>query len=114
MACQARRPLREREATARGMDAAALPVRVGETIQDREHLAAAALKRAERLPRVAALVLTLLRPPIRIERMTRLEAPRRQLVGARADHEDRGLVERNDRVEANLKPLLDVAQVAAD
>src|SRR5712692_8604778 len=109
MSRQARRPLRKREATARGMDAPALPVRVGETVQHREHLAAAALKRAEGLPRVVTLVLLLFGPPIRIERMTRAHPPRRELVGTRSEHEDRRLIEGEDRVEAKLKQLLDVA-----
>jgi hypothetical protein len=42
------------------------------------------------------------------------DPPHPQVIGRRAEGENRGLVERDDRVEAELKELVDVAQVADD
>jgi hypothetical protein len=60
--------------------------------------------------------LTLGCPPIRIERMTdrTTDLPRKTIVRRRTEGEDRGLVERQNGVEAELKQLLDIAQITHD
>ena len=82
--------------------------------QERDDFRAAPRERAERVVGIVAGVLTVLRPLRRIERVIADEAPRRELLGVGAEHEDRRLVECQNRVEARLEQFLDVAQVAED
>jgi hypothetical protein len=60
--------------------------------------------------------MTILRPAIGVERMADVapDTPRGEILGCRAEHEDRRIVQREDRVKTNLKQLVHVPQVADD
>ena len=107
-------PLREREPAASEVDAAAFPLLLRESAKAGQHFAAPPLERGERRAGIAPRILAVLRPLVRVERVLRDETPGRELPRGGAEHEDRRLVEGEDRVEACLEELLDVAQVAED
>src|SRR5882672_5723485 len=110
VAGQARHPLAELHAAARQMNAAAPPLPGVEPVEQSKRLAAPTAERPERLEAIAARVLALLRPPVRIERMADLaaDAPAGQRLRTRAEREDRRILHREDGLEADHEELLDV------
>jgi hypothetical protein len=113
---QARHPLAELHASARQVDAAASPLPGVEPAEQVHHLAPAPSKRLERREPVAARVLALLRPAVRIERMADLAAdpPGGERLRARAEREDRRILHREDGQEADQEELLDIPNMTHD
>src|SRR5262249_26751554 len=109
-------PLGKRQATSPEMDTASLPFCRRQRLQEHQHLGPAPLECGQSLARVVAEILTFLRPSLGIERMAdrAADSPGRQVTRARPEHEDGGLLERHDGVEADLEELLDVTKVADD
>src|SRR5262249_14825424 len=109
-------PVGKRQATPPEVDTASLPFRRRQRLQEHQHLGAASLECRQSHARVVAEILTLLGPSVGIELMADLadDYPGCQVARARLEHEDRGLVERYDRVEPDLEELLDVTKVADD
>src|SRR6266851_7764776 len=116
VAGEARHPFAELQATTRQMDAGSPPLPGAERVEDADHLTAATLKGPQRLEPIAARVLTLLGPSVRIERMADLtaDAPGDQRLRRRAERENQRLVHRKDGLEADQEELLHVPQVTDD
>jgi hypothetical protein len=116
VAGEARHPLGELHAATREMDAAASPLAGVKPLEQADHLAPPPPERAERREPVAARVLALLRPPLRIERMAdpAADTPAGEHLRGRAEREDRRLLHREDGLEADEEQLLHVPQVAHD
>jgi hypothetical protein len=98
------------------VDAAAPPIGGRQRPQESQHLTPPPLPRGQRLVRVAPEVLALDGPAIGIERMTdrAADAPADEILRLRAEREDQGLVDRQDRVEGELEELFHVAQETHD
>src|SRR5437879_1425628 len=116
VAREARHPLAQAHAPACLVDAAALPLRRGERVEQGDDLAAPATEGLERPDRVLAFVLPVVGPAIRVERVADLPAdpPCREGFRRGAEGEDLRVIRREDGLEPNEEQLLDVAQVADD
>src|SRR6266404_3154130 len=116
VAGKARHPLAQGHAPPRLVDAAALPLRRRERVEQGDDLAATPSEGAPRPHRVLAVVLPVLGPAVRIEGLADLtaDAPRGQGFRRGAQGEDLRIVRREDGLEADEEQLLHVAQVEDD
>lgn len=98
VAGDARHPLAQAHAPPRLVDAAALPLRRGERVEQGDDLTATATEGTEGPDRVLALVLPVLGPAIRIERVADLPADPPRCEGFRggAEGEDLRIIRRED------------------
>src|SRR6185369_11072588 len=96
VAGEAGHPFAQLHAAPGQVNPAALPLPGIERVEQADHLVPAPLERLERLAPIAARVLTLLGPPVRIERMPdrAADAPAGQRLRGRAQREDRRLLHR--------------------